>query len=197
MSRPGRAAAVFTDFRLADGVTEPTDATEFRALWDTTNLYLSFVCHDPQIIATMTKRDSPLYAEDCVECFLSTGGDLWRYFEFEFSPKNVQMDASVFPNKGRKDKVVDYSWNCKGLQHRHARRGGGGGAALDHRDRHSLHQHRPGPQGSHGRPDVAHQLLPQRSTACTRRSTICWSPMYGPADFHRRDRFGHFVFARQ
>ena len=101
-----KEAEVFTDFRLNDGLRKPTDRTEFRALWDGTYLHLSFVCSDPELVATMTKRDSPLYAEDCVECFLSTGGDIRRYFEFELSPKNVQMDASVFPTRGRREKIV-------------------------------------------------------------------------------------------
>ena len=105
----------FRDFRRADDGTPARHRTTFRACWDDRYLYLAFVCNDPEIIATMTARDSPLYEEDCVEAFVSTGGDLKRYWEFEFSPRNTQMDASVFPNEQGTDKIVDYSWNCEGL----------------------------------------------------------------------------------
>ena len=189
-------AARFTDFRLADGLTPPTHRTEFRAVWDTTRLYLSFVCYGPTIIATMTKRDSGLYAEDCVEAFLSTGGDLHRYFEFEFSPNNAQMDASVFPTPGRGDKIVDYGWNCRGLQTAACVEGTGDDRrwtieiaipfASIGRDR------KPPTPGQTWRANfyrIEYSTQPEEY--------LCWSPMYGEADFHARDRFGHFVFANK
>ena len=191
-----RQAALFTDLRLNDGVTRPTAGTEFRAMWDSRNLYLSFVCQDPEIIATVTKRDSGLYDEDCVEVFLSTGGDLRRYFEFELSPRNVQMDASVFPTPDGTDKVVDYGWNCNGLQTATRRDGTG------QNQRWTIEIAIPFSRiGRDRKPPVAGQTWRANFYRIdySPRPTeyICWSPMYGEANFHARERFGKLVFAEK
>ena len=100
----------------SDGRGRGRSQTDFRAVWDDANLYLSFVCVDSEIVAKHTERDAFVYEDDCVEAFLSSGNDLRRYFEFEVNPLNAVMDASVFPNPEGTDKVVDYSWNCDGIE---------------------------------------------------------------------------------
>jgi len=189
-----KQAVSFKDFVLADGVTKPTYATEFRALWDDKTLYLCYVCEDPVIIATMTKRDSGLYAEDCVEAFLSTGGELRRYYEFEFSPRNVQMDASVYPDPDGVNKIVDYSWNCAGI--RTATHIAGAGKAQRWSIEIAL------PFSSIGRelkaPAIGEQWRAnfyRLEYSTPKAEAICWSPMWGPGNFHLRERFGHLVFA--
>jgi hypothetical protein len=189
-----QAAPVVRDFRLPDGVSRPSVATEFRALWDDGNLYLAFVCTDPEIIATMTERDSGLYDEDCVEAFISSGDELRRYYEFELSPRNVQMDASVFPTEDGKDKVVDYSWNCVGLRTATSITEDGwiievaipfGQIGRDKRTPHAGDTWR----ANFYRADYSHG----RET-----EYICWSPMMEKeANFHRPDRFGRLVFAAE
>ncbi len=191
-----KQAELFTDFRLADGTTKPTYKTEFRALWDDKNLYLAYVCYDPKIIATLTERDSHVYSEDCVEAFFSTGSELTRYYEFEFSPKNTVMDASVVQDvELRWKKDVDYSWNCAGLKTATHLEGAG------KNQRWSIEIALP--FTSIGR-DLKPPTLGQQwranfyrieySTPMT--ESICWSPIWGDSGFHTRDRFGHLVFAK-
>jgi hypothetical protein len=187
-----QTAEVFRDFRPPDGATRPSVSTEFRALWDDGNLYLAFVCIDPDIIATMTERDSGLYDEDCVEAFLSTGDQLRRYYEFELSPRNVQMDASVFPTEDGKDKVVDYGWNCVGLRTATSITKDGwvievaipfGQIGRDKRTPRAGDTWR----ANFYRADYSHG----RETEYIR-----WSPMMEKeANFHCPDRFGRLVFA--
>jgi Carbohydrate family 9 binding domain-like len=49
------------------GDKEPTVA---RLLWDDTNLYAGYYCHDRHISATVTERHGPVSLDDCVEIFL-------------------------------------------------------------------------------------------------------------------------------
>ncbi len=100
----------------ATGKPAHLQPTTVRACWSDSHLYVGFACRASKILATYTKRDDPLYEQDVVEVFLSLPGDLRRYFEFEFSPRNVIFDARVFnPGRGG-DKQVDTSWDCPGLQ---------------------------------------------------------------------------------
>ena len=190
-----KGAVVFTDFLLADGVTKPTYRTEFRALWDEKYLYLSFVCQDPKIVATLTQRDGPVYSEDCIEAFLSTGSQLTHYYEFEFSPKNTVMDASDIQDeveRWRKD--VNTSWNCAGLKTATHIEGQG------KNQRWSIEIALP--FSSIGRDHKTPTIGQQWRTNFYRaeygmdpHEDMCWSPIWGESGFHTRDRFGHFVFA--
>src|SRR5438132_12852967 len=76
----------------ATGKPQRLQPTTFRACYSDTHLFVAFTCRTQDINATYTKRDDPLYDQDVVEVFLSTEGDLHRYFEFEFSPRNVIFD---------------------------------------------------------------------------------------------------------
>ena len=102
----------------ATGKPQRLQPTTARACWSETHLYVGFSCQDSRIVSTYTKRDEPLYEQDVVEVFLSLPGDLRRYFEFEFSPRNVIFDARVFnPGRASGEKMeVDTGWDCQGLQ---------------------------------------------------------------------------------
>lgn len=102
-------------------ITETGDApersTKARMCWDDNNLYISFECTDPQIWATLTKHDDPIYNEDVVEAFLDPDGDLKTYIELEVSPKNVTFDASFDAENGRplgSDEARN--WTCEGMR---------------------------------------------------------------------------------
>ncbi|WP_127585371.1 carbohydrate-binding family 9-like protein [Paenibacillus koleovorans] len=97
---------------------KPRLATVVRAAWNDWGVYYRFVCEDDEIVSNMTQRDDPIYDEDVVEVFMSVDGDLSRYFEFEFSPTNVQFDAKIVNNlqdpKGSQ-LTVDTSWDSAEL----------------------------------------------------------------------------------
>ena len=105
------------DFALADGTGEPQLPTEVKMCWDESNLYLAFVAVDTDIWGKMRERDDPIYQEEVVEAFLCSGGDVTRYFEFEFSPHNVVFDAKIeCPESGDRSRMkVDVGWDCEGL----------------------------------------------------------------------------------
>jgi hypothetical protein len=106
------------DFVVAGGDGQPQLPTEVKVCWDDRNLYLAFVAVDTDIWGTMKERDDPIYQEEVVEAFLSTGGDVTKYFEFEFSPHNVVFDALIeCPESGDRSRMTaDTSWDCEGLQ---------------------------------------------------------------------------------
>ena len=65
------------------GAKEPTEA---RLLWDDTNLYVSYYCHDKHISAKVTQRHGPVSLDDCVEIFLSPNPEKPRnYYGFEMN----------------------------------------------------------------------------------------------------------------
>jgi len=183
---------VFRDFRLTNGEVRPTYPTEFRACWDSKYLYLAFVCTDPRIVAKHTTRDATVYEDDCVEAFLSSDGYPKRYFEFEFNPRNTQMDASVVFAKTGQEKTVDYGWNCAGLDS--ATRVEGKGATQQWTIEIALPFSEIGRK--HKTPAVGEEWRANfyRIEYATRpEEFICWSPTILPS-FHTPERIGKLLF---
>ena len=106
------------DFLFIDGVGEPQLPTELRLCWDDENLYLAFTAIDTDIWGKLRNRDDPVWSEEVVEAFISSGGDITRYYEFNVSPHNVVFDAAIqCPESGdRKFMKANVGWNCEGLQ---------------------------------------------------------------------------------
>ena len=96
---------------LNDG-TMPTHTTIAKMLWDEKFLYIAFHCEDPDIWATMKKRDDPICKEEAVEIFLDADNNQKTYIEIEISPRNVVFDLYMLRAKpwwGLSD------WNSPGL----------------------------------------------------------------------------------
>jgi hypothetical protein len=103
-----RAAKAGPFVRSLDG-KPATAATEARLLWDDDNLYLAFICEDPNVAGTFFKDDEKLYTSNVVELFLNPSGDAARgYDEIEVAPTNALFDASFVggPRQG-----MDLSWS--------------------------------------------------------------------------------------
>jgi hypothetical protein len=197
-----RAASV-GDFRLANGQGEPSLPTELKLCWDDANLYLAFVAIDTDIWGTMRKRDDPLYEEEVVEAFLSTGGILSQYYEFEWSSRNVIFDAKIeCPESGdRSQMIADTSWDCEGCQS--AVRVVG---TLDRRDdldqQWTVEAALPFSQiGRGGRPPAEGEVWRANFFRIDRAGGgefSCWSPTLArPANFHVPARFGRLVFSQE
>ncbi len=105
-------------FRLTSGEGEPSLPTELKLCWDDTSLYLAFVCVDTDIWGTYRNHDDPVWEEEVAEAFLCSGGDVTRYFEFNFSPHNVVFDAKIqIPENGdRRFMQAQPEWICAGLR---------------------------------------------------------------------------------
>ncbi|NOZ29604.1 MAG: hypothetical protein GXP39_16330 [Chloroflexi bacterium] len=89
--------------------------TEARLLWDDEHLYVAFVCEDPDIWGTMLERDSPLWEEEVVEVFLDANHNGRLYFEFEVSPRNIQLDLMVVKRPGEPPQTF-FEWDCQGWE---------------------------------------------------------------------------------
>ncbi|KQX45994.1 carbohydrate-binding family 9-like protein [Paenibacillus sp. Root444D2] len=92
---------------------KPRLKTRFRACWTADALHIRFECEDDHAVATMERRDDPIYLEDVVEVFIDKSGTGAVYYEFEVSPRNIVFDALIHYNGG--DKEIDVAWDAKGM----------------------------------------------------------------------------------
>jgi hypothetical protein len=83
-------------------------ATEARLLWDDENLYVAFLCEDPDVAGEFFGDDEKLYTSNVVEIFLNPSGDLSRYDEIEVAPTNALFDASF---SGGPRQGMDLAWS--------------------------------------------------------------------------------------
>lgn len=68
----------------------PIHDTRVAVLWDDAALYIGFWVEEPNLEATMTERDAPVYEENDVEVFIA-GED--AYYEFEVNPLGTIYEA--------------------------------------------------------------------------------------------------------
>ncbi|MGK0185280.1 MAG: hypothetical protein ACI9R3_001056 [Verrucomicrobiales bacterium] len=179
-------------FLLADGSGKATFQTTARLVASEDRLCLRFDCDDPDIWATMTERDDPIYEEEVVEVFLAAGdADPTDYFEFEVSPDGVLFDATISnPDSDRTTMKGDAAWDCAGITWAAKRRdaddqwsavltipwkGLGCDAAPPH----------------HWRANFFRIERPRKSGE---PEYSCWKPTnVSPADFHKPASFGHLL----
>jgi hypothetical protein len=144
-------------------------------------LLVRFDGRDRGVVATLTRRDDPLWKEDVFEVFLSPADPPAVYYEFEVNPLGALFDARIESPDGRRETMrVDISWNCPGLSARVRRREGIWSAVL------KIPLAPMAPDGAHtwranfyridrGEPD----------------EYSAWSPTRAdPPDFHCPDKFG-------
>jgi hypothetical protein len=90
------------------------EQTVAKLLWDDTHLYVSFQCEDAHIRATHTKRDSPVWKDDCVEVFLAPNPKQPdNYFNIEMNVNGAFLDQHHPDGPGKK---VPREWNAAGVK---------------------------------------------------------------------------------
>lgn len=62
---------------------------------DMENLYIAFICNDPDIWGNYTCRDDYLWKEEVVEIFIDTDDNPENYIEIEVSPSNTLFDSYI------------------------------------------------------------------------------------------------------
>jgi hypothetical protein len=67
--------------------------TEASVLWDDTNLYIGYWIEEPDVTATLTRRDAPIYKDNDVELFIA-GQD--GYYEFEINSFGTIYEVLFF-----------------------------------------------------------------------------------------------------
>lgn len=79
-------------------------------------LLVRFDGQDAGVVATLTRRDDPLWKEDVYEVFLSPLPEPKLYYEFEVNPLGALFDARIASPEGRRETMAaDIAWNCKGF----------------------------------------------------------------------------------
>jgi hypothetical protein len=93
--------------------------TNVRLLYNNQYLYVGFQCEDTYVWGTHTRRDAPIYDEECVEVFLDPANSGYCYFELNLSPRNVIYDAFVLTARTEKTpgaKILPlFSYDMEGL----------------------------------------------------------------------------------
>ena len=103
---------VFRHTSKPDAKVLPTQAA---ITWDDANMYVMFVCEDPQPWSDMMERDMHLWEQEVVELFLDPDGDGKDYPELEVSPHNVVVDLLIpAPRKIPADEAA--KWDIAGLK---------------------------------------------------------------------------------
>jgi hypothetical protein len=96
--------------------TAPGLSTAVRVAVRGGALLVRFDGRDRGVVATLTRRDDPLWREDVFEVFLSPQAEPTLYYEFEVNPLGALFDARVESPQGRRETMrVDVAWNCPGL----------------------------------------------------------------------------------
>ena len=106
---------------LSDAVTgeAPQLRTAVRVAFRDGTLLVRFDGRDAGTVATLTRRDEPLWTEDVYEVFLTPADPPTVYFELEMNPLGTLFDARVeSPDLVRKTMRADPSWNLRGLSGR-------------------------------------------------------------------------------
>ena len=88
------AAELCTEFRdiRGDGFAAPKYLTTMRMLWDDDNLYVSAVLEEPDVKASVSRRDDIVYHDNDFEVFLNPYGDKRLYYELEVNALGTVMD---------------------------------------------------------------------------------------------------------
>ena len=82
-------------------------------------LLVRFDGRDEGTVATLRRRDEPLWTEDVYEVFVTPLDPPTVYFEFEINPLGTLFDARVTsPELARVSMNVDVGWNLPGLRGR-------------------------------------------------------------------------------
>ncbi len=113
------SAASIQPFSENDGSGKEREHTELRLWYDDTALYLGWICHDMDIQATFTNRDSKFWEEEVAEMFI-TSKALNKYFELQWNPLGGVFDAIITntlnPKGVSKSFEGDWSFTAKGMK---------------------------------------------------------------------------------
>ncbi len=98
-------------FRVKEGSIHPSSLkTEVRILYDDEALYIGIYCDEPEmgnLRETMTRRDSRVWHNDCVEVMLDTYRDRRNCYVFATNTLGTQMDQRI-----SNESVFDMSWDA-------------------------------------------------------------------------------------
>ena len=112
-----QAGEWITDFHDIEGdsLPRPWKQTRVKLLWDDEALYIGAELSDDTIWATVTERDSVIFADNDFEVFLAPQDSSHRYFELEMNALNTVWDLLMErPQRDCVKRII--GWDIKGLE---------------------------------------------------------------------------------
>jgi hypothetical protein len=94
---------------------KPRYRTMVKMLWDDDDLYIGAYLEEPNVWATLTKRDSIIYQDNDFEVFIDPDGDTQNYYELEMNALNTVWDLLLI-KPYRDGGPAVHSWDIQGLK---------------------------------------------------------------------------------
>jgi len=88
-------SVVLKENRSGNNVSDSRLMTSVMTCYDDSTLYIAFICNDPDIWTSFTKRDEHLWEDEVVEVFIDVDNVMDTYVEIEVSPANVLFDSYI------------------------------------------------------------------------------------------------------
>ena len=93
----------------------PLYNTRLKMMWDENHLYILAEMEEPDLWATLLKRDAIIYHDADFEVFLDPNNDQQQYFEYEINALGTVMD--LFMDKPyKKGGRANLNWNSTNLR---------------------------------------------------------------------------------
>ena len=86
--------AYFQDIE-GSAMPAPLYQTRAKVLWDDEYLYFAAYLEEPDLWATLTKRESVIFQDNDFEIFLDPDGDTHQYYEFEINALGTEWDLML------------------------------------------------------------------------------------------------------
>lgn len=94
---------------------KPRFRTRMKMLWDDDCLYIAAEMEEPNVWATVKKRDAIIFVDNDFEIFLDPDGDNHQYMEFEINAFNTGWDLRL-PRPYRDLGKADIGWDLEGIR---------------------------------------------------------------------------------
>lgn len=104
----------FVDIEGSDS-SAPRYETRAKMLWDDNYLYIAAELEEPDVWATFTERDAPIYHDNAFEVFIDPTGDTHNYYELEVNALETVWDLMlVRPHRDGGPSIS--AWDIRGLE---------------------------------------------------------------------------------
>jgi hypothetical protein len=112
-----RKAAWTEDFVDIEGALKPKPRLRTRAkmLWDAVCLYIGAELEEPDVWATLTRRDSIIFRDNDFEVFIDTRADTHCYYELEMNALGTEWDLFLV-RPYRDGGPAIHAWDIQGLK---------------------------------------------------------------------------------
>jgi len=97
------------------GRPRPRFRTMTKMLWDDDYFYIGAYLEEPNVWATLTKRDSVIFQDNDFEVFIDPDGDTHNYYELEMNALNTVWDLFLV-RPYRDGGPALHAWDIQGLK---------------------------------------------------------------------------------